>query len=401
MVFKLDNEIKNYAWGELGAQSFIAQLLGIPVAESLPLAELWLGAHPSGSSMLVQEPITLQQKIKLDAQNLLGAECILKFGSELPFLLKVLSAKQALSIQCHPAKAKAIILHKQDPKNYPDAEAKEEIAIALDALTAIAGFLSPRELRIQLVEFPELQGFLTKESLLELEALTNLSPEQQSHWYAKNFSVFLNNVLSQTQLKTRAINSIQQKALIKKDLRSMWFLKLVDQYGDDDPGLLLFFWLNLLELGAGEALFLKPGLVHAYLQGNIVECMRNSDNVIRAGLTPKRIDVEALLDCADYLPGVPALVVATSVDPDELLFDAGAESFKIRRLQVRGAESKYLEQLSGPKILIVIQGAVRVVESETELSLLKGESCFVGHRCKAFTLFGQEDSVIYMAEVPL
>jgi mannose-6-phosphate isomerase class I len=42
-----------------------------------------------------------------------------------------------------------------------------------------------------------------------------------------------------------------------------------------------------VRLAPGEAIFLAANEPHAYVSGELVECMATSDNVIRAGLTPK------------------------------------------------------------------------------------------------------------------
>ena len=39
--------------------------------------------------------------------------------------------------------------------------------------------------------------------------------------------------------------------------------------------------------GLSQAIYLAANVPHAYISGELVECMATSDNVIRAGLTPK------------------------------------------------------------------------------------------------------------------
>lgn len=67
-----------------------------------------------------------------------------------------------------------------------------------------------------------------------------------------------------------------------------------------DVGSLSLFFLNLMELKVGDAIFLGANVIHAYLAGDCIECMACSDNVVRAGLTPKFKDVDNLLNMLIY-----------------------------------------------------------------------------------------------------
>merc|ERR550525_94848 len=77
------------------------------------------------------------------------------------------------------------------------------------------------------------------------------------------------------------------------DQVSALFLRLYGQY-PGDVGCFVIYFLNHLRLSPGQSMFLGPNVPHAYLSGDCVECMANSDNVVRAGLTPKLIDVPTL-----------------------------------------------------------------------------------------------------------
>jgi mannose-6-phosphate isomerase len=137
----MQNPIQNYDWGTRNKEAYIPQLLGIDAKPDTPYGELWLGAHPKAPSMVwVDGELTpLDQWISAHPIEVLGKAVARKFNGQLPFLLKVLSAGEALSIQAHPNKAQAKILHATDPLHYPDDNHKPEIAIALDSLTALVG----------------------------------------------------------------------------------------------------------------------------------------------------------------------------------------------------------------------------------------------------------------------
>ena len=76
-------------------------------------------------------------------------------------------------------------------------------------------------------------------------------------------------------------------------------LKLEKQY-PGDIGVLSLFFLNYIKLAPGEAVYLDANEPHAYLSGEIVECMAASDNVVRAGFTPKYIDTQTLCSMLTY-----------------------------------------------------------------------------------------------------
>src|ERR1700687_547438 len=128
--------VRPYAWG---SRTGIAELQGRPVPAPGPEAELWMGAHPSAPSGVAQT--TLDAVIAAHPVRELGPACVPRFGPRLPFLLKVLSADQALSIQVHPSRAQAQagfraknerVLAPDDPaRNYVDDWPKPELLYAL------------------------------------------------------------------------------------------------------------------------------------------------------------------------------------------------------------------------------------------------------------------------------
>ncbi|HEY3342559.1 MAG TPA: mannose-6-phosphate isomerase, class I, partial [Anaerolineae bacterium] len=139
--YLMHNQVQHYEWGTHDGDAYIPQLLGITPQAGQPYAELWMGAHPKAPSTVVVDghDIPLDQWIAAHAQELLGHAVAARFDNGLPFLLKVLAAGEALSIQAHPNKAQARLLRASDPAHYPDDNHKPEIAIAIDSLTAVMG----------------------------------------------------------------------------------------------------------------------------------------------------------------------------------------------------------------------------------------------------------------------
>ncbi|MBU2508197.1 MAG: mannose-6-phosphate isomerase, class I, partial [Bacteroidetes bacterium] len=146
--YKLINQIQNYSWGTKNGSAFIPKLIGFPPESNISYAELWMGAHKSASSKIIvgDRELFLSDAIEKYPNQILGKSVVEKFGKTLPFLFKVLSAGEPLSIQAHPNKRQARVLHKRDPVNYPDENHKPEIAVAIDKLEALVGFRPLQEI---------------------------------------------------------------------------------------------------------------------------------------------------------------------------------------------------------------------------------------------------------------
>ena len=147
-VLPLDNPVQNYAWGSITA---IADFLDRPSPTGLPEAELWIGAHPSAPSRVADDAAKtgLDVAIRRDPVAMLGETVAARYG-QLPFLLKLLAAREPLSIQCHPnaeqaragfARENAAGIPIGDPtRNYRDPNHKPELLVALTPTLALKGF---------------------------------------------------------------------------------------------------------------------------------------------------------------------------------------------------------------------------------------------------------------------
>src|SRR5712671_6876074 len=160
----LDAKTRDYDWGTTDA---IAELQGRPVPAPGPEAELWMGAHPTAPSGVRRLPssatppaalassVTLDTLIAADPQGELGPEVTARFGGRLPFLLKVLSAAKALSIQVHPSRAQAEAGYADEnarrvprdvpDRNYVDDWPKPELLYALTPFEVAAGLRTPAD----------------------------------------------------------------------------------------------------------------------------------------------------------------------------------------------------------------------------------------------------------------
>jgi len=128
---------------------------------------------------------------------------------------------------------------------------------------------------------------------------------------------------------SNCIGKIHKRLSNKKSLseEENQFLKQHKLYGSD-VGLFSIFFFNILQLKPGQAIFTDAGVPHAYIKGNIIECMANSDNVVRAGLTNKFKDVDTLLEIVKYDFKEFELINEKQAT-DGIVYKTGAEEFEI------------------------------------------------------------------------
>lgn len=391
---KLTNTIQHYEWGNINDDAFIPKLLGIEPEKDLPYAELWIGAHPKAPSKVSvngkQE--TLDKLINDYPVEILGEEVALKFKNKLPFLLKVLSARKALSIQTHPNKSQAVDLHAKDPCNYPDDNHKPEIAIALDELDAIVGIKSRRASKEVFDLYPEIRKYFERNSFpIEPDALSDAD-------FNRSLIKFINAQDDNPELEA-LIQSLSESIRLKKDKNSfekVW-LNTLEEYGIES-GMLAFFFFNFLQLKRNEGFFTYAGIPHAYLKGNIVECMANSDNVVRAGLTPKFKDVATLEKIINYDADKPVVLTPVGVKRD---YPSDVQEFVLTGLKVVKGEN--ITNLINNRVVIalVANGEVDVnIDENEQTRFCKGDSFLVAACNKDYTITALANSELYICSVP-
>ncbi len=264
-----------------------------------------LGTHSNCPSKLENEDgslILLSEYLKQKGDGVIGetiskhfydgVDSILKLG-DLPFLFKVLSINQALSIQAHPNKILARELHQRDPKNYPDSNHKPEMLIALNDFEAMCGFRLANEILEHFASYPELVELCDKQNCDEFTK----KPDETN--LRKCFGSMMNKSEKFVTDKFQQLKQRIESHGLSSSVIDKLFLRLAGQY-PNDVGCFSIYLLNCLKLQRGEAIFLAANIPHAYLFGDGVECMATSDNVVRAGLTPKFKDVNVLCDMLDY-----------------------------------------------------------------------------------------------------
>jgi mannose-6-phosphate isomerase len=159
-------------------------------------------------------------------------------------------------------------------------------------------------------------------------------------------------------------------------------LRLIGEYGDD-IGCFCPYLLNYVTLQPGEAVFLGANEPHAYLSGDCVECMACSDNVVRAGLTPKFIDKETLYEMLTYRMCRPAILLGDRVTDCVRVYSPPVPEFEVEVVTVRPS-SKQLKTLlharHGASVLLVVSGAgsARLVSQEKTFAVGMGQTYLIG-----------------------
>ena len=370
-MLKMTNQIQNYAWGSKKA---LTSLYGIQNPDNLPMAELWMGAHPKASSRVMDSSthklISLKSLIEADPIATLGEKIAYKFN-QLPFLFKVLCAAQPLSIQVHPnktyaevgfAKENAAGIALDSPnRNYKDDNHKPELIYALTPFKAMNAFRPLAEIA-NLLDFvsaahPEIQLFVqqpTEEKLAKLFAqILSLSGEQ----------------------KERALG-VLKSALNSRQGEPWNTIKKMASLYPEDNGLFSPLLLNVIELQPGEAMFLYARTPHAYIEGVGLEIMANSDNVLRAGLTNKHIDIPELIANVDFIPKeVESLFSEPQINGNICKYDIPVEDFAFCIYSINQMQTKIENETAS--ILFCIEGEIKITSNNDELLIIAGESIFL------------------------
>lgn len=396
--YLLKNKIQNYSWGTKDDNAFIPQLLGETLEPGIPYAEMWMGTHVNApSKILVDETEqSLADYIDSDAATILGKKVAQRFNNKLPFLFKVLSIAEPLSIQTHPAKHQAEMLHDTYPDNYPDDNHKPEIAIAIDKLEALVGFKSIEDAKNICIDYSELFEFIGTEIFSNIFERAEIDDTEKLKRF---YSALVKKAIEKTEDYRILIEALRDRFLIEADNKEeQLFLDLYERY-NKDVGLLTVLFLKYVKLNPGEAVYIKAGVPHAYLSGNIIECMANSDNVIRGGLTTKFVDVKNLLKVLSFESGGVDLITPKK-SGSKTEYNSDAEEFKVVRIEVTENNKVKINPNSRLSIFLLIEGTAELKWKKSNMTLTKGESIFIPADMKSFFI-ESNNALGYLATVNL
>ena len=373
-MLRLSGAVKDYAWGSPRA---ISDFTGIEFGGQR-VAELWFGAHNGAQTLAGGSP--LSEVIAADPAGILGADVLARFDGQLPFLLKLIAPEQPLSLQVHPGKElaesgfqaeeEAGIPLDSPRRNYRDRNHKPEMIFALTPFEAFAGFRAPRR-AIEVLE--NLNAPLAREMLEILRA----------HPGYRGLRAVARKLLApldeERRVQIEAVITACQDRLDRGTSPSLRVdrqaVALARTY-PSDPGAVLSLLLNPVTLRPGEALFIPTGAVHAYVSGLGIEVMSSSDNVLRAGLTPKHIDAGEALRCMDFHGAPPVRIAPEMNGRGTGIYYAPVDDFELSVSDINGEEWIPIPGF-GPRILLGVSGDLEIgVGGEVE-TISTGQAVFV------------------------
>jgi mannose-6-phosphate isomerase len=389
MFVRIGNTPRDYAWGSTTA---IAGLLGFEPS-GRPEAELWLGAHAGSPSVILDPAQTggardLAEWIARDPEAALGPG-----RTQLPYLLKVLAAAGPLSLQAHPSTAQAqagfarenaagIPVDSPD-RNYKDAAHKPELIFALsDPFDALCGFrdvTASRELFRRLAEVSGGGAGSPVSAFAEtLDGEPSAVLRRATEWLLGGDPPVADLVRAVVTSSASVEPDPSAHSATHDDLAvAADTVRMLSEAFPGDPGIVLALLLNRVTLRPGQVLYLPAGNIHAYLRGLGIELMAASDNVLRGGLTPKRIDVPELVSVLDFSPIEATPLAPERPSPNVEVFRPDVPDFTLDHVVVGGEVSSASLPLPGAAIALCTAGRIKLAGANRSIDLGRGDTVYV------------------------
>ncbi len=374
MLSRISGVTKNYDWG---SKDLIPDYFGLG-APSKPIAEIWFGTHPLGESETLEEPKPLSETL----------------GKQLRFLVKLLSAERALSIQVHPnsQQAKDGFHYEQaagialdDPaRNYKDDSHKPEALIALTRFEALCGF-RPRADLIQV--FKEF-GNSEPDFASLAQRLSDGAP----------LAEIFESLIANTKLAKRFIESVDSSQSHLNANKSRELVERLLAQFPGDTGALVALMLNEVSLEPGEAIYLPAGNIHAYLSGLGLEVMAASDNVLRSGLTSKHVDVAEVLKLADFSELADPKVKPKKLAEGLIEYPVDCSEFRVYRAEVSGKSLLADLELPASAMVVCTAGEVAVSTSLEEREVLTKSEVVFASGAKKLSLSGSGTAFVVLGD---
>ncbi|HKP32322.1 MAG TPA: mannose-6-phosphate isomerase, class I [Chitinophagaceae bacterium] len=359
-IYKIKGKVQHYAWG---GTNYIPSLLHIENSANKNFAEYWLGTHTLAPAVTESTNQPIDQLIQ---------------PHKLSYLLKILDVKDMLSIQVHPSKKSAEEMFAEENKagiplnapnrNYKDDNHKPELVVALGEFWLLHGFKSKDDLNKTLQFVPEL-NFL-------IETFKNRGYQDI---YREVMLMPQEEVNIKLQPLIDRIIPLYERNQLKKNTADFWAARAAKTYntpGRIDRGIFSIYFFNLVELKKGQGVFQDAGVPHAYLEGQNVEIMSNSDNVLRGGLTVKHIDVNELMKHIKFETVDTVILEPRERNGEEMVYDTPVDDFKLSCFRVKKGEKSGFSTDS-TDIILQIEGKITLQESDAEINLSSGESALI------------------------
>ncbi|KAL9018616.1 MAG: hypothetical protein Q9185_004078 [Variospora sp. 1 TL-2023] len=382
-VFQLQCSCNNYPWGKKGKESLSAVLCSktpntsFKIDETKEYAEMWMGDYPVLPAKDLKTGEELHKIVDENKEQLLGKTCIEKFGGVVPFLPKILSIAKALPLQIHPNKELSERLHQKDPDKFTDANHKPEIAIALGPFEVFAGWKATKDIQALFDVLPPLSRFLPKEhgefnngTLMQIcQRILTASDEEVAE--------------TQEELAKIPAEKYGEQAYILDLLPRMQ-----EQYSKEDPGnLVALLTMNFLQLSAGDAIYVPADAPHAYLSGDIVECMARSNNVLNTGFCPRadRDSIDLFTAALTFSPhNAEEVKLGTSKTEKSkngktCKYAPPMSEFNMLKTKLDHGETETIQAIGGPSVLFATSGSGKMIADGKTHDIQEGYVFFVGH----------------------
>ena len=393
-AYKLLGKHRHYDWG---GNTFLPNLMGVENVNHLPYAEYWMGAHALAASTIqtTEGEKDLAALIIENPAKWLGKEVATKFEA-LPYLYKILDVRDMLSIQVHPSKENAVIGFKAEDakgiaidaahRNYKDQNHKPEVMVALSDFWLLHGFLAPALLEKRLNSYTYLKPLMN---------------EFKGGNYKNLYAYFMQLPMEATDailkpLLEEAAKVVANGTVTKNDPH-WWAHKY---YADGipskniDKGIFSIYILNIVNIPKYKGIFQGAGILHAYLEGQNIELMANSDNVLRGGLTPKHVDVKELIQHVNFVPTSPFILKGDKLTDHEINYACPVPDFGLTKIALNKGEVYTISSYS-LELLLVMDGEI-IVEN---IAYKAGDTALLTPNAK-LSIKAKSPALLFKAYVP-
>lgn len=398
-IFRLKGTVKHYDWG---GTHFIPSLLQADNNDRLPFAEYWMGVHAQDNCTIElsnHQRVLLKEFLK-EHPEYLGNKVQQRFG-HLPYLFKVLDVHKMLSIQVHPAKeaaekefarenAEGIALD-SPRRNYKDNNHKPELMVALSDFWLLHGFKPPEELVYTLLNVVELRDLLPIFNQSGYEGLYKYIMEMPQDEVDRILQPLIDN-----------LSSLYKKEQPDEYDEDYWVAKAAANFphnGKIDRGIFSIYLFNLVHLKKGEGIFQDAGVPHAYLEGQNVEIMASSDNVLRGGLTNKHIDVKELLKHVKCEPTYVQVITGEQINAFERSYAAPVPDFRLTMFELKaGDQASFSPQTA--EIVLLTEGHAELSNENVSVKLEPGHPSAIVFPGREIKLNSHAGATVFRASVP-
>lgn len=399
-IYRLRGTVKHYDWG---GTTFIPSLLQLDNKDRQPFAEYWMGVHPQDNctaDLPNHQRVLLKEYLKNNPE-FLGKEVQQKFGY-LPYLMKVLDVHKMLSIQVHPSKAAAEKEFARENaegipidsilRNYKDDNHKPEMMVALGDFWLLHGFKPKKEITYTLLNIVELRELLPVYNDSGYEGLYKHVMEMPQAEVNRILQPLIEN-----------LSTVYKDMKPEKSDEDFWAAKAAYSFphnGNIDRGIFSIYLFNLVHLKKGEGIFQDAGVPHAYLEGQNVEIMASSDNVLRGGLTTKHIDVKEVLKHVKCEPTEVQILSGEQVNNFEKIYKTTAPDFQLSVFELKAGDAISFSPVTA-EIILLTEGKAELDNGAGAIKLETGHPSAIVFAGKQVKLSSVSGATVFRASVPV